>query len=84
LCDTALAAKAKNSQQVIVPRKGVLELQRVLNDEDVADVAIGSNHVRAQIAIAIGSGAADPNSHPALSRRAHISARTQSAGVGVE
>jgi DNA polymerase-3 subunit beta len=49
LCETALAAKAKNSQQVIVPRKGVLELQRVLNDEGVTDVAIGSNHVRAQI-----------------------------------
>jgi DNA polymerase-3 subunit beta len=49
LCETALAAKAKNSQQVIVPRKGVLELQRVLNEDGVADVAIGTNHVRAQI-----------------------------------
>ena len=42
LCETALAAKAKNSQQVIVPRKGVLELQRVLTDEGVAEVAIGT------------------------------------------
>ncbi len=49
LCETALDARAKNSQQVIVPRKGVLELQRVLNDEGIAEVAIGSNHVRAQI-----------------------------------
>jgi DNA polymerase-3 subunit beta len=49
LCETELAAKAKNSQQVIVPRKGVLELQRVLTPEGVADVAIGTNHVRAQI-----------------------------------
>src|ERR1700734_1892913 len=49
LCETALAAKAKTSQQVIVPRNGVLELQRVLNDDGVAEVAIGSNHVRAQI-----------------------------------
>src|SRR5260370_34422691 len=49
LCETALGAKAKNSQQVIVPRKGVLELQRVLTDEGIAEVAIGSNHVRAQI-----------------------------------
>jgi DNA polymerase III subunit beta len=49
LCETALDAKAKNSQQVIVPRKGVLELQRVLNDDGVAEIAIGSNHVRAQI-----------------------------------
>src|ERR1700687_5367525 len=49
LCETELAAKAKNSQQVIVPRKGVLELQRVLTDEGVAELAIGTNHVRAQI-----------------------------------
>src|ERR1700685_3923744 len=49
LCEAPLATKAKVSQQVIVPRKGVLELQRVLNDEGVADLAIGTNHVRAQI-----------------------------------
>jgi DNA polymerase III subunit beta len=49
LCETALAAKAKTSLQVIVPRKGVLELQRILTDEGTADVAIGTNHVRAQI-----------------------------------
>src|ERR1019366_5905266 len=49
LCETELAGKAKTSQQVIVPRKGVLELQRVLTDEGIAEVAIGSNHVRAQI-----------------------------------
>jgi DNA polymerase III subunit beta len=49
LCEAALDAKAKTSQQVIVPRKGVLELQRVLTDEGTAAVAIGTNHVRAQI-----------------------------------
>jgi DNA polymerase III subunit beta len=49
LCETALTAKAKTSQQVIVPRKGVLELQRVLTADGTADVAIGTNHVRAQI-----------------------------------
>ena len=49
LCEAALEAKAKTSQQVIVPRKGVLELQRVLTDEGSAAVAIGTNHVRAQI-----------------------------------
>jgi DNA polymerase-3 subunit beta len=49
LCEAALESKAKTSQQVIVPRKGVLELQRVLNEEGTADVAIGTNHVRAQI-----------------------------------
>jgi DNA polymerase-3 subunit beta len=49
LCEATLEAKAKTSQQVIVPRKGVLELQRVLTDEGTAAVAIGTNHVRAQI-----------------------------------
>jgi DNA polymerase-3 subunit beta len=49
LCEAALDSKAKTSQQVIVPRKGVLELQRVLTDEGTAAVAIGTNHVRAQI-----------------------------------
>ena len=49
VCESALEAKAKISQQVIVPRKGVLELQRVLTEEGVADLAIGTNHVRAQI-----------------------------------
>jgi DNA polymerase III subunit beta len=49
LCETALAVKAKTAQQVIVPRKGVLELQRILTEEGNAEVAIGTNHVRAQI-----------------------------------
>jgi DNA polymerase-3 subunit beta len=49
LCEMELPGKAKVSQQVIVPRKGVLELQRVLTAEGTADVAIGTNHVRAQI-----------------------------------
>jgi DNA polymerase-3 subunit beta len=49
LCETTLAAKAKTSQQVIVPRKGVLELQRILNEDGVAELGIGTNHVRAQI-----------------------------------
>ena len=49
LCETALAVKAKSAQQVIVPRKGVLELQRVLTAEGTAELAIGPNHVRAQI-----------------------------------
>jgi DNA polymerase-3 subunit beta len=49
MCEATLSGRAKNNQQVIVPRKGVLELQRVLTDEGIAEVAIGSNHVRAQI-----------------------------------
>ncbi len=49
LCETVLTEKARSTQQVIVPRKGVLELQRVLTEEGAADLAIGTNHVRAQI-----------------------------------
>lgn len=49
LCEASLGSKAKATQQVIVPRKGVLELQRVLTQEGSAEIAIGTNHVRAQI-----------------------------------
>jgi DNA polymerase-3 subunit beta len=45
-----LSEGAKSGQQVIVPRKGVLELQRILGNEDqVLEVSIGSNHLRVQI-----------------------------------
>ncbi|HVC01237.1 MAG TPA: DNA polymerase III subunit beta [Steroidobacteraceae bacterium] len=49
LSEAALAHKAKAPQQVIVPRKGVLELQRILGSEGTCELAIGTNHVRAQI-----------------------------------
>src|SRR5690348_9672883 len=49
LCETELASRAKNAQQVIVPRKGVLELQRILGSEGNLELAVGTNHVRAQI-----------------------------------
>jgi DNA polymerase-3 subunit beta len=49
LCETELAGKAKTTQQVIVPRKGVLELQRILGTDGTIDLAVGTNHVRAQI-----------------------------------
>ena len=48
LCEIALPSQAK-SGQVIVPRKGVLELQRILGTDGNVDLAIGTNHVRAQI-----------------------------------
>src|SRR5262245_40110091 len=48
-CEASLEADASSSQQVIVPRKGVLELQRLLGGEGVVQLAIGTNHVRAQI-----------------------------------
>ena len=48
-CETTLEHEAGATQQVIVPRKGVLELQRLLGGEGNVELAIGSNHVRAQI-----------------------------------
>jgi DNA polymerase III subunit beta len=49
LCEMTLAESAKTNQQVIVPRKGVLELQRILGGDGNIELAIGTNHVRAQI-----------------------------------
>ena len=47
LCDLAADVGEGESQQVIVPRKGVQELQRLLeqNDAELA-IEIGSNHIR--------------------------------------
>lgn len=49
LCETELSTKGNVSQQVIVPRKGVLELQRILGSEGAIELAVGTNHIRAQI-----------------------------------
>src|SRR6201998_2240676 len=49
LGEAELSGKARTSQQVIVPRKGVLELQRILGTENDIELAVGTNHVRAQI-----------------------------------
>ena len=38
-----------DEQQVIVPRKGVLELQRLLGDDGNVDIELGPNHVRVQL-----------------------------------
>ena len=48
MCEMALATKGKG-QQIIVPRKGVLELQRLLGTEGSVEITIGTNHVRAKI-----------------------------------
>jgi DNA polymerase III subunit beta len=45
LCEMELRTKG-GVQQVIVPRKGVLELQRLLGMDGVVAVQVGSNHVR--------------------------------------
>lgn len=48
-CETEIDSTVSGTQQVIVPRKGVLELQRLLGNEGTMDLALGTNHVRAQI-----------------------------------
>jgi DNA polymerase III subunit beta len=48
LCEMDLPSNT-GSQQVIIPRKGVLELQRLLGTEGDVKITIGSNHIRAQI-----------------------------------
>jgi DNA polymerase-3 subunit beta len=49
LSETELDVKAKAKNQVIVPRKGVLELQRILGEEGEVELAIGTNHIRCEI-----------------------------------
>jgi DNA polymerase-3 subunit beta len=47
LCELTTGASEGADQQVIVPRKGVQELQRLLEDNDTpVQVEIGSNHIR--------------------------------------
>jgi DNA polymerase III subunit beta len=47
LCDTDLETDVKETIQLIVPRKGVLELIRLLQDsEDKIKVQISANHIR--------------------------------------
>jgi DNA polymerase III subunit beta len=49
ICEMELKERKSAQQQVIVPRKGVLELQRILGTDGSIELAIGTNHVRAQI-----------------------------------
>ncbi len=49
LCEIPLGDQDPGPQQVIIPRKGVLELQRLLSDSGDVELVIGSNHVRATI-----------------------------------
>ena len=48
LSEMELAVKS-GTHQVIVPRKGVLELQRLVGSEGVASLQVGSNHIRITI-----------------------------------
>jgi DNA polymerase-3 subunit beta len=49
LCQAELDGAELEEQQVIVPRKGVLELQRLLTGEGAVDVVLGANHLRIQL-----------------------------------
>jgi len=49
LCEAELDGAALDEQQVIVPRKGVLELQRLMSGEGSVNIELGPNHVRIQL-----------------------------------
>ncbi|MFK8052369.1 MAG: DNA polymerase III subunit beta [Woeseiaceae bacterium] len=46
LCENSIDGDALPVQQVIVPRKGVLELQRLLGEDGEMTLEFGKNHVR--------------------------------------
>src|SRR3546814_19824020 len=47
LCETALEAEGQTKRQIIVPRKGVTELQRLLEGGDrTLELEMGRNHTR--------------------------------------
>jgi DNA polymerase-3 subunit beta len=48
LAEIELKEKASGQEQVIVPRKGVLELNRLLEGEGPLSVVLGTNHIRVQ------------------------------------
>lgn len=49
LCDMGLPAATGAKTQVIVPRKGVLELQRLLDGDADVSIALSANHMRAVV-----------------------------------
>jgi DNA polymerase-3 subunit beta len=49
LCQVAMDDQKTPEKQVIVPRKGVLELQRLLDTEGKLKLELGSNHIRIQL-----------------------------------
>ncbi len=49
LCDIALEGADGAKSQVIVPRKGVLELQRLLDGDEDVQITLGSNHIRINV-----------------------------------
>lgn len=50
LCEAKVDGAKLNQQQVIVPRKGVLELQRLMDGQGDLNIELGPNHIRIQLA----------------------------------
>jgi len=48
LAEIELGTKVQKEAQVIVPRKGVLELNRLLETEGELNITIGANHIRVE------------------------------------
>lgn len=49
LAELQMSEAAQRNEQIIVPRKGVLELQRLVDGDGDVELTLGANHVRAQI-----------------------------------
>jgi DNA polymerase-3 subunit beta len=49
LSEVELASAATRDEQLIVPRKGVLELSRLLDGDGDVQLALGANHIRVQL-----------------------------------
>jgi DNA polymerase-3 subunit beta len=49
LSEIALGSAAARDEQLIVPRKGVLELNRLLEGDGDVELVLGANHIRVQI-----------------------------------
>lgn len=49
LSEVDLAVPAARDEQLIVPRKGVLELSRLLDGDGEVELALGANHIRVQL-----------------------------------
>jgi DNA polymerase-3 subunit beta len=49
LCEVVVEGQDAAALQVIIPRKGVLELHRLLGEEEEVELSIGSNHIRATV-----------------------------------
>ena len=49
LAELQMAETVQRNEKVIVPRKGVLELQRLMDGDGEVELTLGANHVRAQL-----------------------------------